>query len=167
MTGRFHNMSIGRKLRSVVLLGVLVGMLLAMVAIIYSEVSKEIARVGEEAQVYSKIIADNAVSAIRFDDPAAAAQLLDSLRNIVRVRRAALLRADGSVFATYPRSLFDDSASLETLSGNLRSAEPRWSWDALRTTTRIVHDGEGVGFMALELSLAETWRDLGMWLLFA
>ena len=50
-------------------------MLLAMVAIIYSEVSKEIARVGEEAQVYSKIIADNAVSAIRFDDPAAAAQL--------------------------------------------------------------------------------------------
>ena len=167
MTGRFDNMSIGRKLRSVVLLGVLVGMLLAMVAIIYSEVSKEIGRVGEEAQVYSKIIADNAVSAIRFDDPAAAAQLLDSLRNIVRVRRAALLRADGSVFATYPRSLFDDSASLETLSGNLRSAEPRWSWDALRTTTRIVHDGEGVGFMALELSLAETWRDLGMWLLFA
>lgn len=167
MTGRFHNMSIGRKLRTVVLLGVLVGMSLAMMAIIYSEVSKEVERVGEEAQVYSRIIADNAVSAIRFEDPVAATQLLDSLRNIVRVRRAALLRADGSVFATYPRGLIGRQAQIAELVGESRETAPRWSWDALRSTTPIVHDDEGVGYMALELSLAETWQGLGLWLLFA
>jgi len=76
-----QNLPIGRKLGIVARLSVLIALGVALLTIFMTEVINEIRRADEDGRVLSEIVADSAISPLRFDDARVAASLLAALPN--------------------------------------------------------------------------------------
>ena len=162
---------IGAKLGIVVILSVLIALSVALLTIFIIEVRTELRRADEDAMTLSEIVADSAISPLRFDDPQVARTLLASLRYHERVATAMLVRADGSVFASYPSDLGDDAsrvAALQLRAGQ-ESAQGTVQGGLLqRLVTQPLHsDGEDLGVLVIEFDLHSILRRIVLWIGFA
>jgi two-component system, sensor histidine kinase and response regulator len=97
--------SLGRKLRSIVLVSIVVALIVAFLAIGLSELRQEVQRVQDQAAIYAELVVENGAAPLRFEDVGSAERLLGSLRHVEQIRAALLRRANGEVFATYPIDL--------------------------------------------------------------
>lgn len=161
------DLPIGAKLGMVVRFSVLIALGVALLTIFMLEVRGELRRADDDARTLSEIVADSAISPLRFDDPRVADSLLASLRYHERVSAAMLLRPDGAVFATYPvalRAQPDQIARLKTIGAGKSS---RWSMLSLVVSQRLVSDGEEQGCLILEFNLQPILGRLALWIGFA
>jgi len=101
----------------------------------------------ENQSVEARIVGSNTITALTFDDPAAAERTLGALRAEPRVEGAALYRPDGRLFASYVRDA--STAPLALPSGAAGSGE--WSrYDGLRAlhlVRPVVLDGTTIGLV--------------------
>lgn len=158
---------IGVKLGIVVSLSVLIALGVALLTIFIIEVRTELRRADEDARILSEIVADSAISPLRFDDPQVAGNLLASLRYHERVAAAMLVRPDGSVFATYPAALVDDTARVASLQGLAAQGEARWGLLQLVVTQPLSSDGEELGALIIEFDLHAILSRIVLWIGFA
>jgi hypothetical protein len=152
---------IGAKLGIVVILSVLIALGVALLTIFIIEVRTELRRADEDAMTLSEIVADSAISPLRFDDPQVARTLLASLRYHERVATAMLVRADGSVFASYPSDLGDDASRVAALQLRAGRVCPGYGTRGLlqRLVTQPLHsDGEDLGVLVIEFDLHSILR---------
>jgi hypothetical protein len=151
---------IGAKLGIVVILSVLIALGVALLTIFIIEVRTELRRADEDAMTLSEIVADSAISPLRFDDPQVARTLLASLRYHERVATAMLVRADGSVFASYP-PIWRRCVASRRIAVTRRQSRPGYGTRGLlqRLVTQPLHsDGEDLGVLVIEFDLHSILR---------
>ena len=161
MTAR-GDQSIGRKLRQVVLVSVSIALLISYLAIIVSEVRHRTAKLRDDAAVVLAMVGETAASTIRFEDPPAARELLESLRHHELVRVALLLRTDGSVFASFPSAIAADAKRAGELSAAVADEGRRWYLGSVVASAPINSDREHVGRLVVEFDLLPLWKDFGL-----
>ena len=120
------NQSIGRRLRQVVIVSVSIALVISYLAIIVSEVRDRTTKLRNDAAVMLAIVGETAASTIRFEDPPAAGQLLESLRHHELVRAALIFRGDGKLFASFPPAIAADGRRVQTLAA--ASTEDAQAW---------------------------------------
>jgi signal transduction histidine kinase len=109
----------------------------------------------EEERVMSKIVSDNSVSALTFNDEKAATETLTALHAEQRITRACLYRPDGHLFASYVRDKGGDACFAEQPQGR--------SYFTLRylQVLRVVEfEGEPCGLLYMQVELNEMYVQL-------
>ncbi len=162
-----RNRPIGAKLGILVSLSVLIALGVALLTIFVIEVRTELRRADEDARVLSEIVADSAISPLRFDDAQVAGALLASLRYHERVAAAALVRPDGSVFSAYPPALRDSPERLAALQTLAASSPLHWDLLKLVVTQPLRSDGEELGELLIEFNLNAIVHRITLWIGFA
>jgi signal transduction histidine kinase/CheY-like chemotaxis protein/HPt (histidine-containing phosphotransfer) domain-containing protein len=160
-------MSAGSKSPALVPLGarlwhisrITVGSAVAIVAIIIIAGSFTLGLYGliDATQVQAKMLAESAAAPLLFEDPAAAQEMLQSLRNAPYARLGALYTPDGRFFATYssgsdfvaPPALDSPSAGISISAGHIDVTQPV-----------IVH-GQTPGTLLLSVGLTGLYEQLG------
>ena len=161
---QLQDLPIGRKLGIVARLSVLIALGVALLTIFLTEVNSELRRADEDGRMLSEIVADNAISPLRFDDAKVAMSLLGALRHHERVAAAVVLRPDGSVFADYPLGLHADAEHLASLRDNPAAGTLNWRTLSLVVTKPLESDGEILGRLILEFDLRSIVGRLVLWL---
>ncbi|TVT49344.1 MAG: response regulator [Denitromonas halophila] len=159
--------SLGRKLRSIVLVSIIVALVVAFLAIGLSELRQEVQRIQDQADIYAELVVENGAAPLRFEDAGSAERLLGSLRHVEQIRAALLRRANGEVFATYPIDLEDIAPNFYPLQ-TLRVDEAGiWEFPRYFRAWPVRHDGEYLGDLVLEVSLAGMLADMVEWFVLA
>ncbi len=161
-----HDLPIGRKLGIVARLSVLIALGVAVLTIFLTEVRNEVRRAGEDGRMLSEIVADSAISPLRFDDVRVAESLLGALHHHERVAAALVLRTDGSVFAAYPADLRLDAEHVAYLQAEAAAGTIRWGSLSLVVAKRLDSDGDALGQLILEFDLRSIVARLALWLVF-
>ena len=108
----------------------------------------------ENQSVEARIVGSNTITALTFDDPAAAERTLGALRAEPRVEGAALYRPDGQLFSSFVRD-----GSLPPLVLPPEALAGEWSrFDGLRTlhvVRPVLLDGTPIGLVYIRSSLRE------------
>ncbi|WP_230969652.1 hybrid sensor histidine kinase/response regulator [Nitrogeniibacter aestuarii] len=164
---RFSDRSIGEKLRAIVLAGIAVALLISFMTVVGSEFRQELGQIRAQANIYADLVIENGSAPMRFEDVASAERLLGSLRHVGAIRAAVLLRNDGQVFATYPSDLVATHERFGDLIKAQGEGEGRWQFPRYIKSWPVLHDGEKLGDLVLDVSLAENLSDLAEWTLFA
>jgi len=159
--------SLGHKLRAIVLAGIAVALAVNFLTVVASEFRQELSRIQSQASIYADLVMENGSAPMRFDDVAGAERLLGSLRHVEAIRAAALLRNDGEVFASYPVNLDRSSPQFVGLVAMRERREGAWQFPRYMRAWPIMHDGEHLGYLVLDISLASTFSELVEWLLLA
>ena len=107
---QLKDLPIGRKLGIVARLSVLIALGVALLTIFLTEVNSELRRADEDGRMLSEIVADNAISPLRFDDAKVAVSLLGALRRADQPRRLRPRRADGDFIPAWATPGSDRSA---------------------------------------------------------
>ncbi len=159
--------SLGRKLRSIVLVSIVVALFVAFLAIGLSELRQEVQRIQHQANIYAELVVENGAAPLRFEDAGSAERLLGSLRHVEQIRAALLRRANGEVFATYPIDLEDISPNFEPLRKMRVDEAGDWQFPRYFRAWPVRHDGEYLGDLVLEVSLASMLEDMVEWFVLA
>ena len=159
--------SLGDKLRTIVLAGIAVALGISFLTVVASEFRQELGRVRAQANIYADLVVENGSAPMRFEDVAAAERLLGSLRHVEAIRAAVLLRNNGEVFATYPADLPQTSERFADLIQMQHAVEGRWKFPRYAQAWPVRHDGEKLGDLVLDVSLANNLSELAEWVLLA
>jgi len=159
--------SLGHKLRTIVLAGIAVALAVSFVTVVASEFRQELGRIQGQASIYADLVIENGSAPMRFEDVGSAERLLGSLRHVEAIRAALLLRNNGEVFATYPTSLPRSGAQFEELVNLRDRREGAWRFPRYTRAWPVLHDGEQLGYLVLDISLASTISELVEWVLLA
>ncbi|MCZ4304274.1 response regulator [Zoogloeaceae bacterium G21618-S1] len=159
--------SLGRKLRSIVLVSIVVALIVAFLAIGLSELRQEVQRVQDQAAIYAELVVENGAAPLRFEDVGSAERLLGSLRHVEQIRAALLRRANGEVFATYPIDLEGIAPNFEALRQVRADDVGDWEFPRYLRAWPVRHDGEYLGDLVLEISLAGMLADMIEWFVLA
>ncbi len=117
------------------------------------------------ASIFAELVIENGSAPMRFEDVLSAERLLGSLRHVEQIRAAVLLRNDGEVFATFPADLPHTAPHFEALIAARESTEGLWNFPRYWRAWPVFHDGEQLGHLVLEVSLASTITELAQWML--
>lgn len=161
----FSHRTLGHKLRAIVLAGIAVALLVSFVAIALGEMRKEVNRVHSRASIFAELVIENGSAPMRFEDVLSAERLLGSLRHVEQIRAAVLLRNNGDVFATFPADLPHTAPHFESLIAARESTAGLWNFPRYWRAWPVFHDGEQLGHLVLEVSLASTITELAQWML--
>ncbi|MBT0962069.1 hybrid sensor histidine kinase/response regulator [Denitromonas iodatirespirans] len=161
--GRVIHRSLGRKLRGIVLVSIVLALVVAFVAIGISELRQEVRRVHDQADIYAELVVENGAAPLRFEDVGSAERLLGSLRHVEQIRAALLRRANGEVFATYPVDLENISPNFARLQQLPAESTGEWQFPRYFRAWPVLHDGEHLGDLVLEISLAGMFADMVEW----
>ncbi|KAA3654489.1 MAG: response regulator [Proteobacteria bacterium] len=159
--------SLGRKLRGIVLVSIVVALAVAFVTIGLSELRQEIQRIQDQADIYAELVVENSAAALRFEDIGSAERLLGSLRHVEQIRAALLRRANGETFATYPADLARVSTNFAALQALAPDSAGDWQFPRYFRAWPVRHDGEYLGDLVLEISLAGMLADMVEWFVLA
>ncbi len=163
----FRDRSLGHKLRAIVLVGIAVALGMSFLTVVSNEFRQEFGRIEGQANIYAELVVENGAAPMRFEDVDNAERLLGSLRHVEDIRAAALLRNDGRVFATYPAALAQTDNNFARLVDLRHQSEGSWHFPRYTRSWPVVHDGEQLGYLVLDISLASTISALVEWMLLA
>lgn len=148
-------MSIASRLARLSMIASGMALLVAGAALIVYDFVSFRAALLEHQSVEARIVGSNTITALTFDDQAAAERTLGALRAEPGVEGAALYRADGTLFASYLRDV--SVAPLMLPSGAPRGGE--WSqFDGLRTmhlVRPVLLDGAAIGLVYIRSDMKE------------
>ncbi len=96
-----RNLSIRRKVIAIALITTSIGLAVALLALMISEVSASWRAKQEYAASLTRVVGINSAAALSFRDPDAASETLSALSSDLEVIAAVLLTPDGQVFARY------------------------------------------------------------------
>jgi two-component system, sensor histidine kinase and response regulator len=162
-----RDLPIGRKLSIIVRRSVLIALGVVLLTIFVTEVGNEVRRSDEDGRVLSEIVADSAISPLRFDDSRVADSLLASLRYHERVAAAVLLRPDGTIFAAYPATLRSEAARVAALKAMADGGATKWHPLSLVVSQPLYSDGDQLGELIIEFDLKPIVGRIALWIGFA
>ncbi len=142
---RFRDISIGRKLRLLMLATSTMALVVASGGFITYEVLRFRSAILHEMTTVAEIIGTNCTAALAFQDQRAAEETLGALRADPRVLAAAVYGRDGAVLAHYLRNVRGD----RTVPSHPRAAGHYFEGAALSLFQPIVFDGERIGTIHL------------------
>ncbi len=163
----FTNLSIGQKLRRMIVLISAAALLAASIIFVTIEVFSYRKSMVDHISVLANVIATNTTASLLFDDPETGERLLQSLRAEQAVTRAHLFDLDGHLFASY----VDPSES------ELFVSEPDWDWlsvafidakadfrfennDDLDLVQPILFENRVIGFVHVETNLNQLYSQI-------
>ncbi|MDX9833375.1 MAG: ATP-binding protein, partial [Anaerolineae bacterium] len=155
---------IGEKLRAIVTMSV--GMALAVIFLLAVgfQILERVSSVDEAGHTVASMVADTVVAPLRFQDATSAQQALQAMAHMGQVESVAVWTDQGLLFAAHPQTLVEDGAALERLA-DFRGHEHVWTFRHLSIRHKISQEGESLGEVVVEMSFADTWRQLGVWIL--
>lgn len=146
--------SIQRKLTLVNTLASGVALLLAGAALVaYDQVTLRQAMV-RNLSIQARMVASNSVSALLFNDPAAADTTLSALSGAPHIRSATIYGSEGTLFATYGREQSARPRALMTMPGGQAEVH-RFDDEQLVLTRRVVFQGKEAGIVSIASDLQE------------
>jgi signal transduction histidine kinase/HPt (histidine-containing phosphotransfer) domain-containing protein/ActR/RegA family two-component response regulator len=147
-------MSLGIRLQRINRI-VLVGVLAFVGAIILiSSLVMDISDLLERSRVQARVLADNAIASVMFNDPRSATELLQTLHHAPQVLGATLYAANGVALATYRKEGFVMPAPPNAGAGDLVVHA-----EHLTFIQPVALLGVGEGRLALAVSLSGLYRD--------
>jgi signal transduction histidine kinase len=164
----FHNLSVKHKIMAITLFAIVLSSLLSSIAYLAIEVERARYTMVKELRTISEIVADNSAAALVFNDPAAAAETLSSLKTKTDILSAAIFRIDGSMFASFMANAYGHRPSerqlvmerLQTAALHYRERgskgspnHARFHDDRLELVTPVLLDGEVVVSIVLSANL--------------
>jgi signal transduction histidine kinase/CheY-like chemotaxis protein/HPt (histidine-containing phosphotransfer) domain-containing protein len=141
--------SVRQKLLAGVLLTSIVALLVSGAALFLYDLHTHRVSSATDLSVQAELLGYATTAALQFDDPAAATQSLAFLRARPTLRRAALYKPSGAIFASYSREglVASDFPPLSSLGGTTIAG------DLLAASHRINAGGEELGTVFLEADL--------------
>jgi signal transduction histidine kinase/CheY-like chemotaxis protein/HPt (histidine-containing phosphotransfer) domain-containing protein len=141
--------SVRQKLLAGVLLTSIVALLVSGAALFLYDLHTHRVSSATDLSVQAELLGYATTAALQFDDPAAATQSLAFLRARPTLRRAALYKPSGAIFASYSRQglVASDFPPLSSLGGTTIAG------DLLAASHRINAGGEELGTVFLEADL--------------
>ena len=142
----FDRLPIHRKLVTLALAVTSAALLLTTIGLIAADLWQYRRSAAADTDTLAEVLAEHTAAAVRFEQPEAAAESLESVRVRPAIRRACIYLPDGSLFAGFARA-----ADL----GCPRSHVAADDWFIVGATAPIVRDSRTIGIVALERDLAE------------
>jgi len=148
---RFRDLPLKRKLIAIIALASGVGLLLSYLIDISIQGARHRDTLVSQLSAIAEVIANNSVSAIQFEDPAAATATLNASSNRSEIVGAWILRQDGSAFAARGAAAPDLKVALPvvgetTVTGGL--------WEGkMRIARTIAFDREALGAVVFDVDL--------------
>jgi adenylate cyclase len=170
---RFRDLSISRKLTLIMMLATCIVLALASAAFVVHEIRVARRAMVGELTTLANAIATNTVSALTFNDPAAAMDTLAALRSSPTVVVGHILRPTGEVFARYVRTGQPDNARPRPDHGRTEGAEEHVDlsrahrggydeWGSHLVLVRpIVFEQEPIGLIYIKASFDELNKATG------
>jgi len=161
-----RNISIVQKIRRTILLISGIALLIASVSYTALEVSSYREALVQRISVLADFIGTNSTDALSLDDPGAAYRLLQSLGAEQTINEAILYQGNGQEFAAYVQTPWRASHSEDTDKtwfkelGPLNGTRHRFTWDKLDLFKSITLDGEVVGYLLINVSLAPLYNQV-------
>lgn len=139
------------------LLTVSVALVFATILLIFFEYLSLRKSLVEDVSVQSRLIADNSVAAILFDDKAASEEMLSSLRLAPAISAAAVFSDTNVLMARYPDSTTN---TLAAPSEDLLNRSQEFYWGRVIVAHHIISDSNVVGSVILQVDLAKMYERL-------
>jgi len=147
----YRDLSIRRKLTTIIMLTSGVAILLACAAFVLYDLVTFRRAMTRDLETVAEIIGQNSTAALAFDDPNAATQVLAALRAKPNVISACTYAWNGQVFARYQR----EDVKTSSLPPAPQPEGSRYGWGRLAIFRRIMLDGQPVGTIYIESDLSE------------
>ncbi len=175
-----RNRPIKQKITAITLFTILVVSLLSSTAFVVIESGRARFAIIDEMKTIAGIVADNSTAALVFDDPSSAEETLSALKAKTDIIGAAILRRDGSLFATYTadssdyrpldRQAAQERPLIATSSGDKMASEDglngvRFHDGLLELAAPILLDGDVVGTLVLRSNLDQIASSLWTYIL--
>ena len=142
----FDRLPIHRKLVTLALAVTSAALVLTTIGLIAADLWQYRRSAVADSETLAEVLAEHTAAAVRFDQPEAASESLESVRVKPAIRRACIYLPDGALFAGFART-----GDLECPAVHLPSS----GWSIVGASASIVRDGRTVGMVALERDLAE------------
>jgi PAS domain S-box-containing protein len=140
----FDRLPIHRKLVASALLITAVALMIAAAGLGAFDIWRHRAAAGDDATALAQVLAENTAAAVLFGEPAAAEELLRSIRPRAVVTRACLYLPDGALFAGFsPSGLACPGRDVDD------------TWGGVSGEADIVRDGRVLGTVVVERSLSD------------
>ncbi len=158
---KIQKMPIGKKLLLISVLDNAFVLFLVTIALVMTDTILYKRSFLHEIQTLSRITAESSASAIAFDDPKAAEQILSSLEAVSYVHGAQILGADGRALASYIPHGVEKSAGLPVHGTTMKSSH-RFGLRFVDLYQGITLDGKPMGFLFVRADLAPLYHRLAV-----
>lgn len=150
--------TLGARLHRINRLALMGALALVGVIMLISSVVLDLFDLLERSRVQGRVLADNAIASVMFNDARSATELLQTLHHAPQVLGATLYSADGVALATYQRDAFVMPAAPEASAGDL---VVRADFLTFVHPVALIGagDGAGNGQLTLAVSLNGLYRD--------
>lgn len=160
METRIQRISIGKKLLLLSILSSTFVLLLVTVALVVSDTIAYKRSFLTELRTMSRVMAENSISAITFEDRKAAEQILASLETAPHIMRAEILQNNGKTFASFVRR---DGAALSpehAVHDAVIRPSHRFRLRCVDLYEQIAIDNNPIGFLFIESDLTPLYLRL-------
>jgi methyl-accepting chemotaxis protein len=147
---RFRDLPIRLKLLAIIALAAALGLVLNLALFGAGDLRSKRTAMQSQLDAMARIVSDNSVAALRFDDAAAAEATLAGLNARPEIVAATITRPDGRPFARYPHGASAPMAGPT-------SAEPPPG--LFRLQRQVRQDNEVLGVLTMDADLAGARRD--------
>lgn len=148
---RFRDLSIRAKLMQVIIVTTMVALGISVIAFLFYDQQSYRQRLARDTTTLADIVADNAASAVAFDDDATAAEVLASLKRNKAIEWAAIVLPDGSRFAGYSAEGVSEPKAIPVVSTGV----PLFESDKLFVTSQISANDKAIGQLVIASNLKE------------
>lgn len=155
---RLHNAPIKRRLMLVILITSIMVLALTSVAFVLYEIIASGQELRRSVEVAGRLVAAQSTSALAFDDPDVAFEILDSLKFAEYIEAAALYQTNLDLFAYYPTN-----APAADFSPTPPSENPGFRWDRFVLTETIMWEGKPRGTLWMQSNLAPIYDRLRLY----
>ena len=176
----FHNISIKNKITLITTLTCMVVLILLLISFTILEFTISRTALAEKVATLAEVIGTNSTAALTFNDQKSAESTLSALSAESEIVGAAIYTKDGRLFALYlhPQKHSDDPLSgtepgaalpgrqLPAPTGASQASHAFYA-NYLELTKNIVLEGEVIGCVYLKSTLADLYRRLGWYVVFA
>lgn len=176
----YRNISIRNKITAITLLTCVIVLLLLLISFTILEFSISRTALVENVATLAEVLGTNSTAALTFNDPKAAEATLSALSAEPEILSAAIYTRDGHLFALYlhPWQRSGDMFPKVGSDAAIPGRQPPVSGKASRTTytfhasyleltQQIVLEAEVIGCIYLKSTLADLYRRLGWYVIFA
>ena len=176
----FRNISIKNKITLITMLTCMVVLILLLISFTILEFTISRTALVEKVATLAEVIGTNSTAALTFNDQKSAEATLSALSAESEIVGAAIYTKDGRLFAMYlhPQKRFDDPLSETEPGAAIPGRQPPAPAGApqashafyanyLELTKNIVLEGEVIGCVYLKSTLADLYRRLGWYVVFA
>lgn len=166
ISARFNNISIQRKVMTIMVLQSTIVLLLVSMAVVANVAIVKHRETREDLSSLTGIVALNVSSALVFDDRNAAQKTLNGLKEKKHIISAYIFDSNNSVFVQYRSSTYDQFREPAKLLKNANVDNERMFWGKdINIAKSIIVDGQNIGTVLIQSDLSLLYSQLGQFII--